>query len=350
VTSENQTLFDTATHVFAELTAPAALARAESGEWLGAEWRKIEELGFSRALIPEQAGGFGVDTVDALALVRIAGAHALPLPLAETMMAGWFLAQAGLPVPEGPMTLAAGDALTVERSGTAWRIEGRVGRVPWGHHAEALAAIGHGRGRFFVCLLRKGQWQAERGANLAEEPRDALRFDATVGDDTVRELPPSTGLRQVRLLGASMRCLAMAGALDTVLALTVRYAGERVQFGRPIAKFQAIQQNLAILAGEAAAAGGAAGLAAEAVAHGITPLPIAAAKVRVGEAAGIGAAIAHQVHGAIGFTQAHRLHYFTKRLWAWRDEFGGEAEWSQFVGRAAARAGGDGLWPLISSL
>ncbi len=100
-----------------------------------------------------------------------------------------------------------------------------------------------------------------------------------------------------------------------------------------------------MLAGQAAAAEAAAGMAAEAVDDTIRLLPIAAAKARCGEAAGIGAAIAHQVHGAIGFTHEHSLHFLTKRLWSWRDEFGNEAEWNQFTGRHMAKAGplGTGL-------
>ena len=141
----------------------------------------------------------------------------------------------------------------------------------------------------------------------------------------------------------------MAGALGEVLDMTVRYSQERVQFGRPIGKFQAIQQNLAVLAGQAAAAGAAADLAQEAAAKGFNPLTIAAAKARAGEAASIGAAIAHQVHGAIGFTQEHRLNHRTRRLWSWRDEFGSEAIWNRLVGEIAAKTGGEQLWATITA-
>jgi alkylation response protein AidB-like acyl-CoA dehydrogenase len=133
--------------------------------------------------------------------------------------------------------------------------------------------------------------------------------------------------------------------------MTAGYARERRQFGRAIGQFQAVQQNLAVLAGQAASAAAAAGLAAEAVAAwgpGLLPA-VAAAKVRTGEAAGQAAAIAHQVHGAIGFTQEHRLHHYTRRLWAWRDAFGREAEWAQVLGRHLIAAGPDGLWPAITA-
>jgi len=131
--------------------------------------------------------------------------------------------------------------------------------------------------------------------------------------------------------------------------MTVRYAQDRVQFGRPIGKFQAVQQNLAVMAGQAAAAAAAADLAADAFANGMALLPIAAGKARAGEAAGIAAAIAHQVHGAIGFTFEHDLHFYTRRLWSWRDEFGHETAWNRAIGHHMAQAGADALWPTITA-
>ena len=71
---------------------------------------------------------------------------------------------------------------------------------------------------------------------------------------------------------------------------------------------------------------------------------IAVAKVRVGEAAGIAAGLVHQVHGAIGFTYEHSLHFATRRLWSWRAEFGGESGWAMELGRRVAARGADALW------
>ena len=176
------------------------------------------------------------------------------------------------------------------------------------------------------------------GANLAGEPRDDVRFDGVEVDARPVALDPAEVLRR----GALARALAMAGALERVLELTVRYAGEREQFGRPIGRFQAIQQELAVLAGEVAAARAAVD---QAVARPDV-LRIASAKIRTGEAAGRAAEIAHQVHGAIGYTDEHVLHRFTLRLWAWRDEFGSEEEWAVELGRLVAAA--PDLWRLLT--
>jgi acyl-CoA dehydrogenase len=122
-----------------------------------------------------------------------------------------------------------------------------------------------------------------------------------------------------------------------------------VQFGRPIGNFQVIQHNIVIMAGHVVAAGAAADLAAESFGNP-DPLPVAIAKVRCGEAAGAVASSAHQIHGALGFTAEHVLHRYSKRLWAWRDEYGAEPFWSEIIGNAALRAGPEGLWPLLTVL
>ena len=154
-------------------------------------------------------------------------------------------------------------------------------------------------------------------------------------------LPNAISAELVRGFGALLRAAQMAGAMEAALDLSTRYANDRVQFGRPIGKFQAIQQQLALLAEEAAAALVAVESAAISRRRGAASaeFALAAAKIRAGEAAGKVAEIAHQVHGAIGFTEEHSLHYLTRRLWSWRDEFGDEAYWAALLGRRIAAAG-----------
>lgn len=353
MSESGQIVFDTANRLFEDLFPHDALARAESGEWLDAEWASLVEMGFPGALLPEDAGGVGLDPLEALELIRIAGFHAVPLPLAETMMATWWLAQAGLTIPSGPLTMISGpcaEALTLRPEGDGWRLTGTAKRIAWGQRAAALAAIIEGEGRGHAALVRREQWDAASGRNLAGEPRDDLMINAVLACADVVDLPDELGQGRAWAMGAAMRGLAMAGALERILALTVQYASERVQFGRAIGKFQAIQQSMAVLAGQMAAARGAADLAAEAVASGLPDLlPVAAAKVRIGEAASSATAITHQIHGAIGFTREHVLHFLSMRLWSWRDEFGNEGEWAKLIGRRALATGGPGLWPLITA-
>jgi alkylation response protein AidB-like acyl-CoA dehydrogenase len=158
-------------------------------------------------------------------------------------------------------------------------------------------------------------------------------------------------LDSVLLPGALMRAAQMAGAMERVLALTVQYAKDRVQFGKPIGAYQAIQQQLAVLAGQSAAATRAVDAAFETAARGDDLFfDVAVAKIRAGEAAGVAASVAHQVHGAIGFTDEHVLHYFTRRLWTWRAEFGSESFWARRLGtHALSELGPDRLWPAVTN-
>jgi len=204
-----------------------------------------------------------------------------------------------------------------------------------------------------VALLDTSQAHIGDGTSIGGDPQNWVSFKAA-RPCAVRDAPAGIDAQALLLMGAAVRAMQMAGALEAILDLAVRYANERVAFERPIAKFQAVQHNLARLAGETAAAVAAAGSAADTIAHAATfneavLLEAAAAKIRVGEAAGEGAAIAHQVFGAIGFTQEHTLHRFTRRLWAWRDDFGNESAWAVKLGNLVAAKGADGLWPMLAA-
>jgi acyl-CoA dehydrogenase len=332
-------LYDSAMRLFADHATPDVLSEAEDGLWPGALWDAVDEAGYLDVLVDGLA-----NMVEGATILRAAGHHAAPIPLAETMLARFLCAAAQLPAPEGVLTIAPvepGEALIL--GGGA--ISGSAGHIPWGLEAAALVIVA---GRQ-VALAPSGAFSWEAGDNLAHEPRDHL--SAAGARAEMRSLPDGVDRAAVMRLGALLRAAQMAGAMEAALDISTRYANERVQFGRPIGKFQAIQQQMAVLAEHAAASLVAVENAARAVAENRASagFACAAAKIRAGEAAGKVAEIAHQVHGAIGFTQEYRLHHVTRRLWSWRDEFGGEAYWARELGRQIAAAGGDGLWPLITA-
>jgi len=183
--------------------------------------------------------------------------------------------------------------------------------------------------------------------NLAGEPRVQMRFEAA---RVIAAAPLADARMRLTMEGALCRSVQMAGALERVLEYALQYANERVQFGRPIGKFQAIQHLLAVLAGHAAAASAAADAAVEASRAAPDEFAVAVAKARTGEAAGKSAEIGHQVHGAMGYTREHNLHYSTRRLWSWRDEFGNETWWQTLLGRRVAARGADALWPMLTGV
>ena len=236
---------------------------------------------------------------------------------------------------------------------SAGELKGRLRAVPFAKEAEHIALLAQRQGRAVVALIDAGQAAVDDGANIAGEALNTLILDGA-RPHLVGEAPAAIDQRGLLLMGAATRAMQMTGALETILDLAVGYAKERIAFGRAIAKFQVVQHNLARLAGEAAAAIAASGSAAEAIASSTlfddgVFLEAAAAKIRVGEAAGEGAAIAHQVLGAIGFTREHTLHRFTRRLWAWRDDFGNESAWAVQLGGLVAARGADGLWPMLAA-
>jgi acyl-CoA dehydrogenase len=343
-------LADTATRLFGATLTKELRHAAEQGIFPRALWDEVTAVGFPAALLPEEAGGFGLSVAEAMSVLRTSAAHAAPIPLAETMLAGWLLARAGLAVPACVLAVAPvrrADTLTLQREGAFWRLTGTASRIPWARDAACIVVLADGPDGPALALLTPDGFSVTHDANLAGEPRDSIAVDAHL--EACAVAPIDFDRARLRAAGAALRSVQIAGALSRVLQISVDYAQIRVQFGRPIGKFQAIQHNLAILAGQSAAAIAAADMACDALAEELSPLLIGAAKARAGEAASIAAGLAHQTHGAIGFTQEYQLHDFTRRLWSWRDEFGNEAEWNGAVGRLALAAGADGLWPALTA-
>jgi len=337
---------DAAEHLFGDLATPEVVNAAEAGTWPAELWGGVSEAGFLDALGGDADGtldGLG----DAIDVLDSAGRHAVPLPIAESMLARWLLRRAGRVPPEGPLTLAVdepADRVELSRAGAGWLLSGTARAVPWARNASGLV-VSTG---VSVALVTPVSAVIQHGKNLAGEPRDGVTLDLNLDARSVAGAPAGADAAAVYRLGALFRAAQMAGALEEALQLAVSYAGDRVQFGRPIAKFQAIQQQLALAAEQVAAAGVAVASAVTAAGAGDLAFAAGAAKLRVGEAAGKVCDIVHQVHGAIGFTHEHRLHQLTRRLWSWRDEYGVESAWALELGRLMASEGADGIWPFLA--
>lgn len=300
-------------------------------------WSALEEAGITSI----GAGGEDdVEFADAMELIRRAGYHALPVPLAETIMARHMLARVGIEAPEGAITLAvpgAGELPKLENG----RLTGAIRSVPYG--ATAPHAVVATEGQLHLVDIREAL--INRGSNMAGEARDALDLSRA---KIVKSVASANAVSDLEAEGALIRAVALSGALSACLDHCLTWANDRIQFGKPIAKHQAIQHLLAQIAEETAAAGAAADLAIEAAEAEPKRFEIAIAKARVGEAAGKAANFAHAAFGAMGFTREHALHYTTRRLWAWRNEFGSEVYWQAEIGRAVASRGGKQLWPLLN--
>jgi acyl-CoA dehydrogenase len=281
------------------------------------------------------------------------------VPAAETaLLGGWLLAEAGLPVPRGPLVAVRAPAAQADGGGGfsltpaagGWQARGRLPRVGWGRVAQRVVVLAAAGGADVAVALGPGDVAVEPGSNVAGEPRDDLTVDAVLDRAAVAEVGHDAGA-VLRGRAALARVLLIAGAMRRTLDLTIRYAGERQQFGRSLSSFQAIQHQVAELAGETAAVRAAADAAVRRCAGGGFAEPgarfaVASAKVQAARGATVAARIAHQVHGAIGFTEEHALRLSTTRLWAWRDEAGTAAEWADAVGRHALA--GAPLWHILT--
>ncbi|SDX55146.1 acyl-CoA dehydrogenase [Geodermatophilus africanus] len=339
------------------LSAHEPFALTADTAWDAGLWADLAEAGLTGVGLPEEAGGSGGELADAVAVVRTLAAGAGAVPVAEQLLAAGpalLAADLDLPDPAQPLTLAVAGAVHAEPSDDGdgpgrWTLTGTATDVAWAgvaRHVVVLAQPPEGIEGAVLALVDAEGLATSDARNLAGEPRGSLVLGGAPASGALLT-PAYAG--EVRARYALARAVQLAAALEQVLAWTVQYAGERHQFGRPLGRFQAVQMELAEMAGEVSAVTALVDAAVQALERGEdVVLPAAAAKVRAGAAVEVVARLAHQVHGAIGFTQEHKLHHLTRRLWSWRDEAGSELTWSQVLGVGLLAEGGDGLWPALT--
>lgn len=291
-----------------DVVTPAAVRAIEQGGSIDRMWSAFAESGFLDALVPEERGGAGLSLADAHPLWMALGRHAVPLPIGETMIARALLAD----VTDGPVALAVAEGVPVV--------------VPCGLVAAQLLVEAGG-----VLHLVEAQGEATGVPASLAGRFDLDALTAPVGS------APECGLRP---LAAILRAALIAGAAERLTVMTAAYANERVQFGKPIGRQQALQQQMAVMAEEMVAARVASQLGC---AGAFPPSLVAAATAKsvASRAAARVAATAHAVHGAIGISEEHDLQLFTRRLHEWRLADGSETYWNRLLG--AARLGNAGL-------
>ena len=325
-----------------------ALRTADGGRDDGAARAAFAELtaqGWTRVGLPESLGGNGGTLADAADVTAAAAYLGVATPLADqVLIANAAASLLGIAVPAAatcvlPVVAEAGTA-----TGVPW--------ASWASHLLVADRAGE------VAVIDAREALVTPGANLADEPNDGVTLDTAVSGAAVSGAGTSGAAAAdlITLLGALARSVQIAAALRRCQDLSVTYARQRRQFGRLLADLPVIQQELAALAGETAAAQAASRAAIGAAAGGrgdwwmaaehAAARSVAAAKVRAGLAATAGARSAHQIHGAIGITREYELHVHTRSLWAWRDEYGAERTWARRLGDTV-RASPDGLWASI---
>lgn len=292
-----------------DLGTPADVRRIEAGGDRGALWGALVEGGFVDALRPEEQGGSGLDLSDVFGLLTTAGRYGLPVPLAISMLVR---GMGGDAVPAG-VAIAVADRCRREENGALY-----CEAVPFGALAEWVVVDESDGARLLPCTQAEvrtcGHRALEADIVWRAEPAQSAVLERS---------------GQWRSLAASATAALLAGAMEQVLEMTLRFASERAQFGKPIGRFQAIQQQLSVMAEQVAASAMAAQIGLRGGGRGPSAM---VAKARASAAVPAVAAIAHAVHGAMGFTEECDLQLYTRRLHEWRRAYGAESHWHRELG------------------
>lgn len=322
---------DAAERLFAQTCTPDVIRHAERGHPPLDAWQACEDAGFADALVLETHDGAGLGLADALPVVLAAGRHLCPYPIAHTLLARAWLSRAQRPQASGSIAIAA-HGLAIDGG----RIAGRC--VPWARSADFVLAGIDGQTWLLPMQAARVDPNGVHGS-LDGAASWSLADAERVG-----------GPAPLDVLAAAAYAGLIAGAMDRVLAMTLDYANQRTQFGKPIGRFQAVQQQISVMSEQVWAARMAAQLAFQG--EGGLPRPLLAAlgKARASQAVPQVADIAHAAHGAIGVTEEFDLQRYTRRLREWRLAAGSESHWHERIGSDALANGADALTYLRTAL
>jgi acyl-CoA dehydrogenase len=304
-------LLDGFVRLLAQISPSTTVRRAEEDGDVAEILRDVEESGFMDALVPESRGGSGLSLSDVVPLFLAAGEHLLPIPFAETMVARAMIAAAGVQSPPG-------------RTIVLW---------PAAPAGRLISQVDPLCERSTLALMQRGTEFRLLPMAFGERCTDPFRMWSARPEMDASPLA-AFELPHVDLLhwAAAITAANMAGAMERLLGLSLAYVNDRQQFGRSIGKFQAIQQQLSVLAEKTVAARVAARIGLTASTLTLDGGRVAIAKSVANESARTGVSIAHAVHGAIGISEAHELQLYTRRLARWLVSFGSDAYWQRYLG------------------
>lgn len=329
--------------LFSEMVDAKLLGSVEAGHAPQALDAAVNDLDLSFALVSEVSGGAGLAWSDIGGVFEAIGYHVAPVELGESIIANWAIVACGLEPTRNVLGLAA-EMLSCDVHGSSL---GGSCTVGWSGTVDEILVVARAPDGLFLCLVDPATGSSVEAPNLARDPRRRFTFTHA---EPLKSVKWDLGSHGLEPFVAVLRSAQIAGALSRMLELSIEYGNTRVQFGRPIGKFQSIQHMIAELAGEAAASKAAVQLALRGLDDGRVLEGAGVGKVRTSLAVGKASAIAHAVFGAIGVTEEHVLHYFTRRAWQWRADAGDEHIWSQRLGEIALAQTGADFWPRLVAL
>lgn len=306
-------------------------------------WRALDDLGLIRLTGAEGSGGSGAGWFEAAELLTAATRNGVRIPLAEhDLLACWFLDALGMTTSDGLVR-------------TVCRLDDRgvARKVPWISGADRVVVVWKAHDGHYTADVDVDLLDLTTGQNLIGEPRHTVTAGPAARSAWTAVPVDEALIEQLRLKSALIRAIQVCAALDRVLELSIEHTTSRIQFGRPLSRFQAVQNLVADIAAEAALARSAteAALCAAVSTQWSGPnlgFLVAAARSCAGHACSVVVRNAHQVHGAIGTTREHRLHEFTRAALAWRSEFGSVRYWDEWLADTALSAGSSRMWGLIT--
>ena len=317
----------------------AASGRPRTGQLDAVLWSTLAAAGLTRISGMEERGGSGAGWPEAAALIQECARHGALVPVVENdLLAGWLLDQISAPDDDATRTVALLDAA------------GAADDVAWAGGTDRVVLLWPHDGTWQLADVATHDLMITTTAELSDAPCGHVRVDlATLGGQPV----PTHLVEELCLRLTWARSLQISAALEAALDSSVRHTTERVQFGRPIARFQAIQHLVADMAAETGLARVAAAAAlVEVVRSGFTGdasrFAIAAAASCVGHASSTVVRQAHQVHGAMGTTSEHDLHLVTRPVLRWRNDPFPVRHWDRVLAELAVAHGPEGLWPLVT--
>jgi alkylation response protein AidB-like acyl-CoA dehydrogenase len=362
--SEEQEMLRQSARALLEKECPSTVVRKVIEEAHGfdpALWKKMAELGWLGLVVPEEYGGGGLSYVDLVLIMEEMGRVVLPSPFIWTVMVAEAIKRAGndkqksslLPkIASGELiaTLgylepsaqwsAEGIEMSARKEGSGYVLDGTKLFVNDGHIADCIlvaARTGEAGNRgitlFALETKRSGidvtrLTTMDQTRKLAEVKFTGVKTDTS---DVVGEVGRGWNtLSEIIDRGKVMLAGEMMGGAQKVLEMTVDYTKVRVQFGRPIGSFQAVQHKCANMMIDVEGAKSAVYYASWAVSNEVNEAPLAAAlaKAAASDAYRRVSADGIQLHGGIGFTWDHDMHLYFKRAKSSEFTFG-DANWNR---------------------
>ncbi len=365
LTSDQELIASTA-RGFLESRCPMSHVRemeADATGYSAALWKEMAELGWTGLTFPEECGGAGGEFLDLCLIIEEMGRFQLPSPFVTTVvLCGAAIAQHG--TDEQRTTLLAGIAggdtimsyvraapgsgwsptgsdVVARRDGDDYVLDGVAMFVPYAHVANELVVVTQRSGGtpeelsvFLVGADAEGLL-IEPIDTVRAEHQQRVRFEGVrVGADAVLggesgEDAGAAVVANVDAYGAAATCAEMVGGAQQVLEMTIDYATQRQQFDTPVGAFQAVQHHCANMGVDVLTSRLIAYEAIWRLSEGLDASEeVSMAKAWVSEAYRRVCATGHQVHGAIGYTREHDLHYYFRHAVAAELAFGdGDHHW-----------------------